>query len=100
MLFYYIIIILILSSGIAMYLSSTYAYKIYDAIYGIPKNSSFDYQNCQIDRSCWVPYTEVVPGMPALRSPYIGVNHVYLQSNYQSIPLPEMYYKRYTNILS
>jgi len=92
MLLYYFIAIFILSSGIAIFVYRTLAYKMNDGLYDIPLRSSFDYQNCQIDRSCWVPYTESIPAMPALRPPYIGINSVILQNNYQSIQLPEIFF--------
>ena len=93
MLFYYFIAVLLFTSGIAIFLYRTYAYKINDWLYDIPLRSSFDYQNCQIDRSCWVPYTESIPAMPELRPPHMGLNIVNLNSNYQSIPLPDIFFK-------
>ncbi len=92
MLFYYFIAVLLFSSGIAIFMYRTYAYRINDWLYDIPIRSSFDYQNCKIDRSCWVPYTERIPAMPALRPPYMGINIVNLESNYKSVPLPTIFF--------
>jgi len=104
MLIYYFIFILILSSGMGLYIYHNYAYRIFDSRYDIPVRSSFDYQNCQIDGSCRNAFSKdpSVPPMPNLRPPFMGKNRLCLKSTYVPIQLPKLFFnKNYTsNIFS
>ena len=95
MLLYYFILILLLGSGIAAYIYTAYAYQIYDTRYDIPYRSGFDHQNCQIDRSCWVPYSTApdIPEMPKLRPPFMGSNKICLKSPYVARGMPPVFFQ-------
>ena len=92
MLFFYLILTLLLGSGVAIYIYTTMAYKIYDSQYDIPYRSGFDKQNCQIDRSCWVKYTSNDPIMPKLRPPFIGKNNIQLKSTFVDREMPAVFF--------
>jgi hypothetical protein len=96
MLLYYFILIIILSSGIGVYMYHNYAYNIFDRQYDIPLRSSFNHQNCQLDGSCLTPFSNDpnVPPMPNLRSPFMGRNKICLKSTYVPITLPQMFFTR------
>ena len=87
MLFFYLILTLLLGSGVAIYIYTTSAYKIYDSRYDIPYRSGFDKQNCQIDRSCWVNSDRIKP-----RPPFIGQNNILLKSNFIDRELPDVFF--------
>jgi hypothetical protein len=94
MLLFYSILVLLLGSGIAVYVYTNYAYRMYDSQYDIPRHSSFDYQNCQLDRSCWTKFSKdkSVPPMPRLRPPFMGSNKVCLKSPYISVDMPRVFF--------
>ena len=94
MLLYVVVLVLILSTAVAIYYFQTPIYKVTDKLLGYPDVMGFDRQNCQLDGSCWVDYVkspELVPRIP-MRPPFKGWNSVHLNSEYKTVDMPNNFF--------
>ena len=81
MLFYYLLTIFILTSGIFIGLLYTPAYRIFDTKLDYPYKMGFDHQNCQLDKSCWVKNNSGL--MVPLKSPNKNWNSVFVEDTWK-----------------
>jgi len=94
MLLYIIILVLVLTSAIAIVYLQTPIYKVTDKLLGYPDVMGFDKQNCQLDGSCWVKYInspEYEPRNP-LRPPFKGWNSVHLNNEFKTVDTPPIFF--------
>lgn len=89
---YYILIALLTVSVIAVLVFPSY--RIFDPIYGYSGKGGFDYQNCQLDGTCWVQPNNTganVPKIP-LSPPKMAWNSIHIRDDMKGIQLPPVFF--------
>lgn len=82
------IILLILGTTILLFIVPKYIKN--DRLQSIPLRSSFNYQNCKLDKSCWVSNKDMTP-----RSyPRLSRNYVINRNQFEGPELPKLFFDR------
>ncbi len=77
------IILLILGTTILLFIVPKYIKS--DRLQSIPLRSSFNYQNCKLDKSCWVSTKDMIPHS----YPKLSINYVINRNQYEGPELPK-----------
>ncbi len=82
------IILLILGTTILLFVVPKYI--VNDRLQSIPLRSSFNYQNCKLDKSCWVHNKD----MKQSSYPKLSRNYVINRNQFEGPELPEIFFHR------
>jgi hypothetical protein len=84
------IAILLLIIGTSILLLVIPKYIVSDRLQSIPNRSSFNYQNCKLDKSCWVQNKDVIR-----RSyPRLSRNYVINRNQFEGPELPKLFFDK------
>lgn len=82
------IILLILGTTILLFIVPKYI--VSDRQQSIPMRSSFNYQNCKLDNSCWVKNKD----MMRRSHPRLSRNYVINRNQFEGPELPKLFFHR------
>ena len=80
------IILLILGTTVLLFVVPKYI--VNDRLQSIPLRSSFNYQNCKLDKSCWVQNKD----MTQISYPKLSRNYVINRNQFEGPELPKIFF--------
>ena len=93
MLYLYIIMLVITGYSVYSLTVKKPLFTIIDKKYQYPMKGSFAYQNCKLDKTCWIK-PDKINGIIPTHNPKMSRNYIFVFDKFKTVKLPKQYFRQ------